>query len=253
MSRRRTLAGLLVAVVVLAGCRATADEDPVVVLAASSLTDVTAALIDAWGGAAVVSEAGSQVLAAQVRGGADADLLLIVDPAVAEALAREGAASSPVPLATTGLAVIVSHRAADRVTRPAHLAREGLTVVLADVGVPLGDHTRDALGRLEQTGTAPAGTGDAVLDNAVSLEDAARSVLAKVTTGEADAAVVYATDALAAGDTVTTVDWPAEADVTATYTGQQIAGARPEAAGLLRFLRSDEAAGIWRRFGFRPR
>lgn len=225
------------------------------VLVAASLTDVADELFDAWDGVAVVSEGGSQVLAAQIRAGAPADLLLSADPDIAVELADRGLAGDPVPLARNGLAVVTV--AGSGIDGPVDLARTRPRVVLADGAVPLGRYTRRALHRLEETGTAPPGTARAVLDGADSLEDDARTVLAKVTTGEADAAVVYATDATAAiraGADVTVVPWPPEADVPVTYTAQVLADAPhlATAGDLLRFLGSSPAAEIWRRHGFEP-
>ncbi len=246
----RTLASLLVLAGVAAGC-ASGGGDELVVLSASSLVDVTAALGAAWpDGHVLVSDAGSQVLAAQVRAGADADVLLLADPAVAGALHDEGLASEPVAVATNGLTIVVSPEASARVGDLADLARPGLRLVLADEGVPLGDYTRRALALAEEQGLLPAGGAAAVLANAVSLEDAARVVLAKVTAGEAEAAVVYATDAAAAGEAVTTLPWPPDADVTATYTVQVVTDARAGAEEFASFVGSREAAVTWQRFGF---
>lgn len=222
-------------------------------LVAASLTDVAEELFDAWGGSAVVSEGGSQILAAQIRAGAPADILLSADPDIAGDLADRGLAGDPVPVARNGLAVVTT--VGSGIDGPADLARARPRVVLADSPVPLGRYTRRALRRLEELGTAPAGTARAVLDGVDSFEDDARTVLAKVTTGEADAAIVYATDAQAArraGADVTVVPWPAVADVPITYTAQVVADAPHPAAAedLLRFLTSPPAAEIWRRHGF---
>jgi molybdate transport system substrate-binding protein len=72
--------------------------------------------------------------------------------------------------------------------------------------------------------TAPCGKVAAALldDNAittppVSLEVDVRSVLAKVTSDEADAGFVYATDAVAAGDQVTRFDIPHAGQEITTY------------------------------------
>jgi molybdate transport system substrate-binding protein len=252
MTRSVPVAVLVVALVTLAGCTRPAADGALVVLAASSLVDVTDALVDAWDGEALVSEAGSQVLAAQIRGGADADLLLLADPAVAAALAAEGFAADPVVVAANQLAIVVHPDAAAAVTTPADLADAELRVVLADAGMPLGTYTRRALAGLESSGRVPAGTADAVLAGADSFEDAARVVLAKVASGEADAAVVYRTDAIAAGRDVVTRAWPADGDVRIRYVAQEVDGARPAAADLLAFLTSDTARDVWRRHGFLP-
>lgn len=225
------------------------------VLVAASLTDVADELFEARDGAAVVSEGGSQILAAQIRAGAPADLLLSADPDIAAELARRGHAGEPVPVARNRLAVVTV--AGSGIDSAVDLARARPRVVLADAAVPLGRYTREALDRLERTGAAPPGTAREVLEGADSLEDDARTVLAKVTTGEADAGVVYATDAQAArraGAGVTVVPWPPAADVIVTYTAQAVADAADPAAAeeLLRFLRSPQAAEIWRRHGFEP-
>ena len=77
------------------------------------------------------------------------------------------------------------------------MTQEGVKLVLGAEGVPIGDYARELL--------ELAGLG-AALDNVVSLEDDVKGVVAKVGLGEADAGIVYATDATAAGDDVRTVD-----------------------------------------------
>lgn len=222
----------------------------VVVLAASSLEDAAEALAAAWNGDATVSSSGSQVVAQQVRAGAPADILLLADPDIARALADEGVAGAPVTLATNGLSIVVRPELAGEVSGPADLV--DLRIVLADERVPLGHYTRQALARLEESGLAEAGTADAVLDAAVSLEDSARLVLAKVAMGEADAAVVYRTDAQvgASRHGLVTVRWPEGADVEAVYTGQVVRGAGDGAVRFLGFLRSGPGRRVWEAFGF---
>lgn len=230
-------------------------DDQLVILVASSLADVSAALVDAWGGDAVTSEGGSQVLAAQVRADALADLLLSADPAIAASLAGDGLAGPPTPVARNGLAVVA--RAGSSVDDVTDLATMGLQVVLADEAVPLGDYTRQALAALERDGPAPPGFARQVLRGADSLEDDARTVLAKVSSGEADAAIVYRTDAAAAeraGADVRTITWPPEADAAATYTAQVLTGGvnSDSAETFMTFLRSSDATDIWRAHGFAP-
>lgn len=249
--RLRLLATALVAIVALSACAV--DEDgPLVVLAASSLVDVTADLAAAWGESEVlVSDAGSQIIAAQLRGGADADLVLLADEALAAELTREGITlDEPASVATNTLTIVVSPDAADRVDDLSDLAQRDVRLVLADAGVPLGDATRAGLRLAAAAGLIES--EDAILSNARSFESAARIVLAKVASHEADAAVVYTTDALAAPDRVLTVAWPSAADVRVTYSAQRVRGARTGAGSFLRFLSSDAAGGIWRDHGFAP-
>ena len=70
------------------------------------------------------------------------------------------------------------------------LAEPGVQVVLAAEGVPVGDYARQAL--------ESAGLTDAVLANVVSNEEDDASVVAKITAGEADAAIVYVSDVTSA-------------------------------------------------------
>lgn len=254
MRSPRVVALVLLAALAASAC-ADGDDPRLVVLAASSLLDAVEELAEPTG--AVVSAGGSQVLAAQVEAGAPADLLLLADPDVAARLHASDLAGDPVRLVSGGLAVVVASRARDRIHAPADLADPDLRVVLADERVPLGAYTRQALRRLEVAGLAPAGTADAVLTGADSLEDSARTVLAKVITDEADAAIVYRSDlvaARAADDAVTGFPWPPDADVRAIYTAQVVTASRhrAEAEDLLAWLRSRSALEVWQRFGFVP-
>ena len=64
-----------------------------------------------------------------------------------------------------------------------------MKLVIGQAGVPVGDYTRKVLANL---GLSSA------LANVVSQETDVKGVVAKVALGEADAGIVYATDALAA-------------------------------------------------------
>jgi molybdate transport system substrate-binding protein len=81
------------------------------------------------------------------------------------------------------------------------LAGEGVELALGAEGIPIGDAARNALTELGR---------DDVLENASSEESDADGVVAKVVAGEADAGLVYYTDALAAGDEVQVVELPAQ-------------------------------------------
>ncbi len=90
------------------------------------------------------------------------------------------------------------------------LTKPGVQVVLAAAGVPVGDYARQAL----QT----AGIEKAVMANVVSNEEDDASVVAKITAGEADAAIVYVSDVTSAvAPQVTAVSIPDAVNVIATY------------------------------------
>ena len=87
----------------------------------------------------------------------------------------------------------------------ADLNKPGLNVVICQKPVPCGSATR----RVEDS------TG--VHLNPVSEELSVTDVLNKVTTGQADAGLVYVTDARSAGSKVTTVNFPEAAGAVNVY------------------------------------
>ncbi|EHI10940.1 molybdate ABC transporter substrate-binding protein [Mycolicibacterium thermoresistibile] len=150
--------------------------------------------------------AGSADLATQLLGGADADVFAAADEATMERVAAAGLLSGPpVIFAANTLTVVTAPGNPHGLTGFADLARAGPAVVTCAPQVPCGAATQ----RLEQlTGVDLA---------PVSEENSVSDVLHKVTVGQADAGVVYRTDARRAGDTVHTVEVPAAAAVPNRY------------------------------------
>lgn len=166
------------------------------VLAAASLSDAFTELEGRFeerhpGVDVVIASAGSQTLSTQIRYGIRADVFASADAEHAEALAREGLLEPPRRFAGNRLALLV----ADQVPGPVDL--EGLTrlerLVLGGEEVPLGRYTRELLDAAELR--YGAAWREAVEARVVSRELSARLVAAKVAMGEADAAIVYATEA----------------------------------------------------------
>jgi molybdate transport system substrate-binding protein len=90
------------------------------------------------------------------------------------------------------------------------LAKPGVQVVLAAEGVPVGDYSRQSL--------ESAGIKQDVLANVVSNEEDDASVVAKITAGEADAAIVYVSDVTSAvAPQIASVAVPDDVNVIATY------------------------------------
>ena len=191
----RRVAGLLAAgAVALAGCGsepgAAEPRQRLTVLAAASLTETFGELERAFedahpGTDVVLSFAGSQVLVAQLRSGAPADVVVTADQQSMAAVAGELAAPART-FATNALAVLVEEGNPHGVRGLADLARPDLVVVLAGETVPAGRAARAALARAGVT-LRPA-----------SLEPDVKAVVGKVRLGEADAGIAYATDLAAA-------------------------------------------------------
>lgn len=136
-----------------------------------------------------VVSGGSQILATQIVEGAPAELLVTADATSMQAAARTGLVHDRAPLARNRIVVVARRDLAAPVAGLEDLARPGLRVVLASPEVPIGRYSREILDT--------AKLSEAVAGNVVSLEADVLAVLAQVESGEADAALVYATDVAA--------------------------------------------------------
>lgn len=232
----RALAALA-AVVLLAGCGGSDEEGEAVVFAASSLADVAPAVDE---GATVVL-GGSNDLAAQIRDGADADVFLSASAAALEDLG--GLVGDPVAFASNELVLVVPADNPSGTTELADLGRAGVKLVLGGEGVPVGDYAREAL--------AAAGLEEA-LAQVVSLEEDVKGVLGKVALGEADAGIVYATDARAAGDDVRAFRVPDRYQPAIRYYAALVEPASEAGEAYLERLLGPEGEGALRAAGFLP-
>ena len=212
----RVALGLAAASVVLSGCAGTAGATPgtdnaagqgetLTVFAAASLTETFTELADRFeeanpGVTVALNFAGSADLVTQIREGAPADVFAAADRSNMVQLSRDGLVDgSPAVFATNTLMIAVPADNPARITSFADLAAPGVDVVVCAPQVPCGA----ALPALE----AAAGVTLAP----VSEENAVTDVLGKVTSGQADAGLVYVTDVASAGDSVLGIPVP-EAD-----------------------------------------
>src|SRR5262249_34930919 len=90
-------------------------------------------------------------------------------------------------------------------------------LVIGTPEVPIGNYTLQILDKASAAPGMGADFKDKVLAKVVSRELNVRQVLAKVTLGEADAAVVYRTDAATAKDKLVVLPIPVEVNVIAEY------------------------------------
>ena len=127
------------------------------------------------------------------------------------------------------------------------LAEPGVQVVLAAEGVPVGDYARQAL--------ETAGLADTVLANVVSNEEDDASVVAKITAGEADAAIVYVSDVTSAvASQVNAVKIPDDVNVIATYPIAVITGTNnaETAHAFVDYVTASQGQAVLAEFGFLP-
>lgn len=238
---RRGAAGVAAAcAVLLAGCGSSGDGG-LTVFAASSLREALPR-VDPDG---TYVFAGSDELAAQIRDGAGADVIVTAGPGPMDQLVAAGLVEAPVAFARNTVVIAVPRSTTRRVASLADLAQPGLKIVLGDEGVPIGDYARSVIAAAE---------ADGVLGNVVSFERDAKGVLGKVALGEADAGIVYATDVRAAGDEVVAVPIPDELQPDVRYFVAVVRGSeRAEEAGeLVERLAGPEGAGTLRAAGFLP-
>ncbi len=234
----------------MAAAQACAPDSPgadppvrLAVFAASSLTeafgDVEGLFEAAHPGVdAVLSFAGSQTLRLQIERGARADVFASADPAQMALLAGAGLVDGERAFAYNELAVIVPPGNPAGIESFRDLPRAERLVVGTE-RVPAGAYARQILAA--SAGLFGPGFAKAVTDRIVSEESNVRLVRAKVEMGEADAAIVYRTDAV--GGRVRVVPVPAGLNVEAEYVIAAVSGGRRPAAARqwIEFLGSREA------------
>ncbi|MCB5273686.1 Molybdate-binding protein [Arthrobacter sp. SO5] len=154
----------------------------------------------------MLSFAGSSDLATQIGQGAPADVFASAD---AKNMAKLSDASlvdgSPRDFATNVLTIAVPPANPASIGSFADLARPGVKVVICAGQVPCGAATKTLE---EETGVAL---------QPVSEESSVTDVLGKVTSGEADAGLVYVTDVKTAGNKVKEVPFAESAKAVNTY------------------------------------
>jgi len=229
---RRTV---LVLVLVLAACGGPSGDEPTV-LAAASLTGAFTEL-----GGAELHVAGSTALARQIRDGAPADVFASADEETMQGLVDDGLVEEPIVFAANSLAIVVAPGNPEGITRLADLTRDDLTVVLVDPSVPAGAYTRRALTRAS------------LIIRARSYELDVKAAVAKVTAGEADATIAYASDLATAGADADGFVLPKGENVGATYPVAVVRGGDRDAArAYIDRLLSDRGRATLERHGFLP-
>ena len=212
--------------------RQSAQNRELMVFAAASLREPFEALArlfeDRHGCKVRLNLAGSQELRIQIEHGARADVFVSADTANMAKLDRQALVRPSVVVAHNQLALIVPASNPAGLFKFADLAR-AQRVVIGAPEVPVGAYTVALLLQADRLfGTGFSSTVQARIS---SRELNVRHVLARVLLGEADAGIVYRSDALLAGARVHTLPIPAEIDVSADYPAATLAASsEPELA-----------------------
>ena len=247
MRIRRFAIGCLLALVAPPAARA-----ELLVSAAASLADVLPELGRLWeaGGGEKVSFnfAASSTVVSQIVAGAPADLVFTADDASMDRLSSAGLlqAGSRRNLLSNRLVVVVPAGCSTRIGSADDLAAAGIDrLALADpTAVPAGKYARSWL--------SGRGVWKRVESRVIPTLNV-RAALAAVAAGEADAGVVYATDAVASPGVEVALVVPEDESPTIVYPAAVVASSRriAEAERLLAYLASRPAQEVFARFGFR--
>jgi molybdate transport system substrate-binding protein len=187
------------------------DTSTLTVFAAASLTNTFSELgkqfeADHDGTTVRFSFGGSSDLVEQIRAGAPADVFASADTKNMDKAANAALlAGPPVNFASNTLTIAVAPGNPKGIKTFQDLTRPGLDVVVCAPQVPCG------------AATQAVETKTAVTLSPVSEESAVTDVLNKVTSGQADAGLVYVTDTAAAGGKVLAVPFPEAAGAVNTY------------------------------------
>ena len=235
----RDAAATAAALLLLTACAGGKDDEPLTVYAASSLTEVFQELHPE----ARYNFAGSDELATQIREGGEADIYAAASPRHPAELRDAGLIDTPRVFATNRLVLIVPKQNPRDITAVQDLRAGNPKLVIGAEGVPVGDYTREVIGRMGL---------NSILESVVSEEENTKGVLGKVALGEADAGFVYTTDAIAADDDVTTIPIPAsvQADVRYPVAVVRASDQKAEAEQFLDLLFSPEGRRALERAGF---
>jgi len=220
----------------------------VTVFAAASLkdafTEAAASFKVANPGADVTLDFGaSSALAQQItQDKAPADVFASADTAnMQKVVDAGGIAGDPVVFATNSLQIIVAPGNPKGITGVADLSKSGILYVTAGPDVPIAKYATQVFQKANLTAPTP-----------VSLEADVKGIVTKVTSGEADAGIVYSTDVQAAGSKAAGVDIPTAINVVATYPqGVTTEATNAEgAAAWNAFILSSDGQAILAKYGF---
>ena len=184
----------------------------------------------------------SSTLAQQIQGGAPADVFASADAAsMLKLQTAHLTVGSPQEFARNQLEIVVKPGNPKHVTGVKDLPNVS-TVALCAASVPCGNYAGQVLANLAVS--IPA-------DRVTRGQDA-KATLAAVATGDADAGIVYVTDALSAGKTVTGIEIPTTDNIVASYPIAALQGSRAKklATAFVKYVLSAAGQRTLGHFGF---
>lgn len=247
---RRPVAALIVVALVAAGCASPSASGgrTVRVAASASLTEAFTALANRFeranpGVQVALTFAGSPTLVTQLRQGAPIDVLATADEESMARAVADGDVGEAAIIARNRLTVVVEPGNPAAIDALDDLAQPDLVVVRCAQEVPCGRLADRVL------------TAASAKVRPRSLEENVKAVVAKVALGEADAGLVFVTDARSADERVDELELlPTDASLTTPYPMAVTAAAASESDALqwAAFVRSAAGQQVLRDHGFLP-
>lgn len=191
----------LPAMLVPGACGGGDDGEALTVAAAASLTTGFERYAAQGRLDARFSFAGSDRLAAQIRGGARPDVYAAADPELTRSLNEEGLVGKPTTFATGQLVVAVPE--GSPIDSLDDLERPGVGIVVGTASAPVGAYTRALLARLDDAAR------EQIEANIRSEEPDVTAIVGKLTRGGADAGFLYESDVVASTGELESVFVPA--------------------------------------------
>jgi molybdate transport system substrate-binding protein len=220
----------------------------ITVLAAASLTDSFTEMGKAFEAAnpgvhVKFSFDSSSTLASQANNGAPADVFASADDANMKKATDPGTALDARPFTRNRLAIIVGKGNPKGISSVKDFERPEVAWVRCADGVPCGDYAKRILANAKVNATNPK-----------SLEANVKGVVTKVTSGTADAGIVFVTDGKAAAANAQTIDIPDDINVIANYPIARLkqSGHADVANAFIAFVVSTQGQNILLKYGFLP-
>ena len=182
---------------------------------------------------------GSSTLVDQMKEGAPADVFASADQKNMTKASDAKLVDMPKPFASNVLTLIVPKGNPGKITG-LDASVDGKKLVICAQGVPCGNATKQLAEKL------------GVTLNPVSEEQKVTDVRAKVESGEADAGLVYATDAKAAGDKVETIEIAHANEGVNSYPIALTVSAKNKEAGqkFIDAVLSEKGQAVLKKYGF---
>jgi molybdate transport system substrate-binding protein len=200
--------------------------------------------------------AGSQALATQINQGAPADVFASANQTQMKVVVTAGGAdaSASQVFAKNLLLVITPKNNPGQISTLQDLAKPGLKIVLAAATVPAGQYAVDFLTKASADPSFGADYKANVTKNVVSYETDVETVVTKVTQGEADAGIVYVTDALANASQLNQIAIPANLQTVAVYPIAPLKDSKNAATAqqFVDYVLSSAGQATLAKYGFMP-